>query len=217
MIESFITYKVFADPSLAKDFGEILSLQNISFTIEEDTSNLDSSFANHPLNRDYRLKLKQKDFIAANSALEDFFKKYAETVEEDHYLNDFSDSELMEILIKPDEWGELNYQLAQRILKDRGKEITMENLEAFKKQRLEELSQPEKTDYSSIVFGYVFALVFSPASIFLGYMVAYSKKTLPDGQRVYAYTKTQRFHGEIILIIASLVFLFALIGLFFFR
>ena len=105
----------------------------------------------------------------------------------------------MDILLKPDEWGELDYQLAQKILNDRGRPVGPELLAEFKKKRLEQLKKPEKTEYSSIVLGYVFTILFSPAAIFLGHMLAYSKKQLPDGQSIYAYSSTQRFHGRIIL------------------
>lgn len=216
MNEPFITYKAVPDLELAEDIGEILKQKNIQFIIEEDASNLDASFGNHPLNRDYRIKLKQRDFISANNALSDFFEKYAESVEKDHFLYGFSNDELTDILTKPDEWGELNYQLAQKILKERGKEITAEQLEDYKKQRLNELSKPEKTDYTTIILGYVFAFLY-PAAFFLGYLLAYSKKNLPNGQRVYAYSKRQRFHGELILIISSIFFVMALIRIFIFK
>lgn len=199
MYEPFVTYKVFNDPEVAKAFATILDEQQVPFRIEEDSYNFDPSYANHPLNKDYRIKLMQKDFVRANEAFAQYFKATLDSIEEDYYLFQFTDQELLEILLKPDEWGDLDYQLAQKILKDRGRPASLDELEEFKKRRIEQLKKPEKTDYSSVILGYVFAIFLSPIGIFLGYMVAYSKKQLPDGQATYVYSDTQRFHGMIIL------------------
>ncbi|MDP4264192.1 MAG: hypothetical protein Q8941_16810 [Bacteroidota bacterium] len=217
MQEPFITYKVFTDPALAVEFAEVLNQYSIPFKVEEDAYNFDPSYANHPLNKDYRLKIRQRDFTEANAAFENFFKGYVDSIDKNYYLYDFTDEELMEILAKPDEWGGLDYQLAQKILKNRGKEITARELDDFKKKRLEELKKPEKTEYTSIIMGYLCSLLLFPVGIFLGYMLLCAKKTLPDGQKIYAYSKTQRFHGELIMVISSAIFLLAFLRIFFFN
>ena len=198
MPEPFVTYKVFNDPEVAKAFAAILDSHQVSFRLEEDAYNFDPSYANHPLNKDYRIKLMQKDFAQANEAFAQYFKATLDSVEKDYYLFEFTDQELLDILLKPDEWGELDYQLAQKILNDRGRPVSPQLLEEFKQKRIEQLKKPERTEYTSIIVGYFFAIALSPVGIFLGQMLAYSKKQLPDGQAIYAYSSTQRFHGRVI-------------------
>jgi hypothetical protein len=212
MNEQFVTYKVFNDPELAKAFADILEQNKILFKVDEDTYNFDPSYAFNPLNKDYRIKIRQGDFHRANEAFAQHFQATVDSVEKDYYLYAFTDQELFEILQKPDEWGELDYQLAQKILTDRGRSVNPEQLDGFKNARLEQLRKPEKTEYTSIVVGYVLAVVLGFVGMFLGYMLAYSKKTLPNGQTTYAYSETQRQHGRIILVISSVISAYVLLA-----
>jgi hypothetical protein len=135
--------------------------------------------------------------------MSEYFKPLVDSVEPDYYLFDFTSEELMEIILKPDEWGDFDYQLAQKILEDRGRPVNPGHLKEFKNKRLQQLREPERTDFNSVVLGYVFVALFPPAGIFLGYMLAFSRKNLPDGSYAYSYSGTQRLHGKIILAISS--------------
>jgi len=210
MQEPFVTYKVFNDPEIAKAFASILDEHQVPFRIEEDAYNFDPSYANHPLNKDYRIKIRQKDFPKANEAFAEHFKATLDSVEKDYYLYEFTDEELLDILLKPDEWGELDYQLAQKILNERGRIYSPEQLGDFKMQRIEQLRKPEKTEYTSIIIGYLFAIFLAPVGIGLGYMLAYSKKRLPDGTAANAYSDTQRFHGTVIFVLSCGLTVFGL-------
>lgn len=214
MTEDLRTFKTFNDIELAEGLADVLEKHNISSVIEEDVLNFDPSYANHPLNKDYRLKIRQEDFQKANKALQEFYKTELDNVAPDYYLFDFSDEELMDIISKPDEWGEFDFLLAQQILDKKGKTITQERIEKLKQERIREVAQPEKTDNSLIITGYITAVFFPPAGIFIGLLMAYSKKTLPDGNIVYTYNKIQTKHGEIIWVIASVFMGLNLIGAF---
>jgi hypothetical protein len=111
----------------------------------------------------------------------------------------------MEIINKADEWGEFDYQLAQKILDQKGKGLTKEKIEILKAERIKEISKPAKTKISFIILCYFLSIFFSPLGIFAGWTLAYSKRTLLDGQIVYSYDKTQRNHGEIIFILGCVL------------
>ncbi len=125
-------------------------------------------------------------------------------VDKDYYLFEFTDEELMEIVSKPDEWGHFDYQLAQKFLRESGKEIKPEVAALLKAQRLNELAKSETVHKYWIYLGYVSALLGGLIGIFIGWTLAYYKKTLPDGQRVFAYREDVRNHGARILLIASI-------------
>jgi hypothetical protein len=157
------------------------------------------------LTADIRIKLRQQDFNKANTVLESYYATLLDTVDSDYYLFDFTDRELNEIIEKPDEWGQFDYKLAQKILKNRGKEIKDEELELIKSGRIKEISKPEEISKSWIFLGYFLAVFFGPLGIFFGSTVVTFKKTLPNGQTVYSYSKKSRKHGENILVISSVV------------
>jgi len=65
-------------------------------------------------------------------------------VEKDYYLLSFSDEELIDVIAKSDEWNKFDVELAQKILKEKGKEVTEQQITQIKQQRIEELSKPEE-------------------------------------------------------------------------
>ena len=119
--------------------------------------------------------------------------------------------ELYDILLKSDEWNKFDYSLAQKILRDRGKNIDKELLDSLKKQRLEDLAKPDENQKPWIIAGYVFALLGGFLGLIIGYFLWTSKKTLPNGQKVYSYSSNDRKHGKYIFYIALIIFPSALL------
>src|SRR5690242_12247312 len=121
MNETFLTFKIFKNKEVAEEIATILEQNGILYFIEYDVMAFDASYANNDLEKDYRLKIKQQDFEKANTILQNYYKAQLDKVDKDYYLFDFTDEELREIIAKPDEWGEFDYQLAQKLLADKGK------------------------------------------------------------------------------------------------
>ena len=118
---------------------------------------------------------------------------------------------MYEILLKADEWNEFDYKLAQKILVQRGKSVDTELLKALKKQRIELLAKPEENQKSWIVAGYIFATLGGLLGIFIGYSLWTSKKSLPNGQKVYSYNEKDRTHGKNIFYIGLITLPFYVI------
>jgi hypothetical protein len=195
MPENFLTFKIINDHETALDFSEVLKQNNIPFYIEEDALSFDPSYANNALQKDYRIKIRQQDFMPASKAFEEFYRPQLDNIQKDYYLFDFSDEELQEIVAKPDEWGYLDYELAKKILSDRGKELQPEKTTELKNARITELSQPETVKTETIIIVYIVTILFWFIGIFIGWYWAYGKKTLPNGDRVLTYSEKIRNHG----------------------
>jgi hypothetical protein len=144
------------------------------------------------------VKVKSEDFEAVNELLKENEVKNIEGIEDDYYLYEFTDEELMEILVKADEWSALDYMLAQKILAKRGKNITEKDIAAIKEKRLAELKTAEPPQTTWIILGYIFAFIGGILGLFIGWHLKSHKKTLPDGERIYAYTENDRWHGRVI-------------------
>ena len=212
MNEPLQTYKVFSDPETAQSFADLLQLNDIEYRVEEDSVVFDPTYANNPLQKDYRVLIRREDFPRADKALETYYRAQLDAVDPDHYLFSFSNEELQGIISHPDEWGPLDYQLAQKILKERGVEVSEQEVVQRKGQRLRALAQPETAKQSSLIQGYVFGLLFSPLGIILGWIWGYSTKTLPDGWKVRAYdTRTQR-HGKTLFVLSLLLLALTVLG-----
>jgi hypothetical protein len=211
MTDTFLTFKTFPDGETAQDFAEILIQQDIPYLIEEDALVFDPSYANNQFNRDYRLKLRQQDFIKANQAFEDFYKTKLEQVSQDYYLFYFTDEELQEIIAKPDEWGHFDYLLAQKLLVERGTEINAEQTEQLKSERIRELSKTQPVKRSAVILSYIVCFFFFPIGLFIGWNWAFSKKTLPDGQRIPVYSQYGQKQGMRIFIIGLILLVLSIL------
>jgi hypothetical protein len=205
--EKYLTIRKFNDIELANEFSRTLNNNNISYILE-NTSGFDPSFSNNELSKEYAIKIKQSDFERVNDLLIEISQKDLQNVEQDHYLFSFTDDELFEIISRPDEWNQFDYLLAQKILKQRGKEIKPEKVETLKKERLKDLSKPEKSNKTWICLGYIMAFFGGILGIFIGWHLSTHKKTLPNGETVYAHSVSDRKHGFRIVIIGVLFFIF---------
>jgi hypothetical protein len=202
----FLTYCKFTDKSEATEFSKLLENNNIEFLFEETSTNFDPVFGNAEFIKEYRIKLKNTDFERADKIQIELSVNQIEAIDKDYYLFAFTDQELIELITKSDEWGKFDYVLAQKILKDRGKEINNELVGTLKNQRLEELAKPEKRPKAWIVAGYVFAVLGGLLGLLIGWDLL-SKKTLPNGDRVYSYPAEDRKHGRNIFIFGIFFFI----------
>jgi hypothetical protein len=197
--EKYITYRKFSDQESAVNLEKILRDEEIEAYIENTSTAFDPGFSRNELNNEYRVKIKGAEFEQADNVLKKIAYDDLEEVDHSHYLFKFSDDELMDIIKKYDEWSEYDYLLAQKILAERDKEISISDIRLFKRKRIQELSKPEAASKRMIWWGYRLAILGGFASIIIGYFLSFQKKTLPNGTVVYAFAKPDREHGNRIL------------------
>ncbi|MFN7099454.1 MAG: hypothetical protein ACK4M4_03660 [Flavobacterium sp.] len=211
MNEEFITFEKFNDQNSAKELGKLIAEQNIEFVLEDNSLSFDPTFANNGFGKEYCIKLKKNDFEKANKILAEKSENETNEIDNDYYLLSFTDDELIEVITKSDEWNKFDISLAKKLLKDKGKEITPEKIEEIKRQRIIELSKPEEGQKGYIILGYITAFLGGLLGIFIGWHLLTYKKTLPNGNRIYAYSENDRKQGNRILTIGYIFLAFWLI------
>jgi hypothetical protein len=223
MPEEYLPFHSFYDPSPVTAFTEKLSENGIDFKIENNPGVLDQTFIGVSSGETITIKLKSKDFKRAHECLADYYSADIDAVDNSYYLFSFSDAELVEIVTKPDEWGYFDYQLAQKILKDRNYVIDQGMLENLKAKRNDELAKPKKASASSYVIGYFivflglmtllsgelnqysFSYLIVTISGLIGSTIYKSRKTLPNGEVVFSYEEYDRKNGKILMYISIIV------------
>lgn len=205
-MSEFVTYEKFATIGELKEFVELLQENNIPYELEDDVQLFDASFANISHHRDYRIQLLPQDFQRVDELRNKQADIELSEIDPEYYLFQFTDEELIDLISKQDEWSPFDFQLARKILKNRGKEISSEEIHELKEQRIEQLSQPEKDSKPWVIIGYVCAFLFPFFGIIMGIYMLSSKKTLPNGQKVYSFSQSTRNSGTIILLISCMVF-----------
>ncbi len=205
--EQYALFRSFSDTEQARQFALTLKELGIDSELVDNSYSSEEVFTGTQiLSNSVQLKIKQSDFEKANK----FMLKEAESliteIESDHYLHSFTDEELYEILMKPDEWSPLDYQIAHKLLQNRGKTIDAELLSVLRKQRIEDLAKPAETQKAWITLAYISTIFGGFIGIIIGWHVFTYKKVLPDGSKVYAYNHNERKHGKTILIIGAIIF-----------
>jgi hypothetical protein len=187
---------------------QLLRENEIEFHVVEERESLDSLYGDKHFDKQFFVKIQQEDFPKADAVLKEISLKELATVEKDHYLFSFNEEELFEIISKPDEWSGFDYELARKILKDRGKEINEDTVRLLKSQRLKELAKPEERQRNLVYAGYFFALLGGIIGAFIGWYMWTYEKVLPNGQKTYGFTKEDRMHGKIIFFLGVILFAF---------
>ncbi|RYU87929.1 hypothetical protein EWM62_15670 [Mucilaginibacter terrigena] len=211
MSTELITYKKFNDAALANELAETLGRYNIPYTVEEESTLFNPTFYADETANDYAVKISADDFLKVNDILKAEEMQSVAAVGPDHYLYDFTNQELTDLVSKPDEWSQFDNLLAVKILNERGVKITEQNIIQLHSKRLEELKAPEKPQLTWIIFGYFFAIFGGLLGAFVGWHLSTHKKILPNGEQVFSYTETDRAHGTRIFYLSILVLIIAIV------
>jgi hypothetical protein len=212
--QEFVTFQTFNDQVAALELAQIFKENNIEYEFENNAINFDASFAHSELAKEFRIKIQKEDFERADNLLQQISLSQLDSVAKDYYLYDFTDEELLDVVAKKDEWGQLNFVLAQKLLKERGKEVKPQEIELFKKERIEKLAKPAQNQQGMIYAGYIMAVLGGLFGLFIGWHLASYKRTLPNGDRVYAYPLEDRKQGNNIVILGVFCMLIWLIARF---
>ncbi len=189
----------------------ILTKHAIPFKVEDTSKNFDASFSLNTAGKSFIIYLMQIDFEKANSILESDLTLDKSEITQDHFLFSFADTELIDVLKNPEEWHPLDVKLAQEILNDRGVSIPTEAIEISKKEKALEKNKPEKSGSTTLLIGYVFSLTGGLIGLAIAFFLIFSKKTLPNGEKIYTYVKSDRKHGYNMISLSLLIVVVLLI------
>ena len=211
MEENFVTYKKFIFKDDALDLIEILKENNIDYVLDDNSSRLDSSFGNDDNTKQFVLKIEKENFEKVEELEEKSISKSLDNVDKSYYLFESSDEYLIEIVLKKEEWSKFDYLLAQKILKERGKEKNQDLIKAINKRRVEDLKTEEASPKWLIFIGYLFSILGGFIGIFIGLYLMNYKKTLPNGETIYGFGKEDRNSGKNVFICSIMGIIFWLI------
>lgn len=206
MIENFNVFRRFSTLTQAQELEALLNKNNISTVLGDNIAPVDITFSGGTLQDQYEVKISPFDFEKAEFILEEEAENLLDKIDKEYYLFSFTNDELYEVLIKSDEWNPFDYKLAQKLLINRGEKVDAQMLDSLKKERLKVLAKPEENQKSWIIAGYLFSFLGGGVGIIIGYSLWSSKKTLPNGERIYSYKSVDRKHGKNIFIIGLIVF-----------
>jgi hypothetical protein len=210
----FRDFQTFASAEAAQPLLAMLAQQGILARTAFDNGQLafDPSFANNQLTSKFIVKLHLADFERAGQLLADMNEHAISQADPGHYLFTFSDEELFNLLVKPDEWSSFDVALASQLLRQRGRDISPDTLRLLRQHRVAELAAPAQDHKTWVMGGYLSAMLGGFFGLLIGYQLYFHRKQLPNGRRVYAYSATDRVHGLRIMTLGIVMFVL-LVGL----
>ncbi len=209
--QGLAVFRTFPNVEQAREFGQLLSDNGLSVKLVENSPAVDITFSGNTMQTEFQILVDQNEFDKAEGILQDNARDLVKNVDREHYLFQFTNEELYDILLKPDEWNEFDYILAQHILDERGKPVDEEMLRSLRKQRIDDLTKPEEGHSVWIYAGYISAFLGGLLGLAIGAHITTSKKTLPDGQVLHRFSEKDRKHGKRILVIGLIMFPAAII------
>lgn len=205
MDQQLATFKRFPDAIQAKELEELLQEKSIPYEYVEVSSGLDSSFGAQ-LSKEYVIKVLHQDFERATHIIDALAARWAEEVPDDYYLFTFTNDELLDLIRYKFEWSEFDFQLAKKLLKERGVVVNEGEIQKAHESQIATAAVPEQLDVSWIQTGY-FAALLGGINIFKTVTILTFKKELPDGRTIYAYKEADRVHARIMIFISVTVWL----------
>lgn len=210
-MDNFITIRSFNSIDDAKNYQDWLAAADIQLLLKDIPPGLDMTFLGSTAGHTYEIQVLQSDTELAESIISKHEETKIDNTENEHYLYGFTNVELFEILEHPDEWNKLDYDLAKEILVDRGETVDKETLIAMRNDRLLKLSKPEESKSYIIIAGYILSLLGGIVGVAIGYSLWTTKKSLPNGESVWAYVEKDRKHGRNMFTIGVIVLGLALL------
>jgi hypothetical protein len=215
-MSAFETFKKFNNPEEAGVLIELLKKNSVDYELSTVKPTEDIIFAGNTMIEELEINIKPEDFEKAEKLFEDIEEIKAESLDKDYYLFEFSNDELLDLLKNPDEWSLNDYHWAREILKQRGMELDQVTVDKWKNARLENLSQTETVTMKYLVLAWFFCLTGGFIGIFMGRHLSSYMKTLPNGQKMYAFDEKGRKLGYRISIAGIVCLLVWIVMLFYF-
>ncbi|MCU0429626.1 MAG: hypothetical protein MUF42_06600 [Cytophagaceae bacterium] len=207
-MSSFQNYRSFEDEASMQEFCDVLEKHAIPYQTSHSSMYLNEVYGANMLEYRYHVSIPPEYFSQTNLLWESKHRLTLQDIPPDHYLQEFTIGELWNLLRKKDEWAPEDAAMAKLLLAKREEHVSEDRLRNLEQERIEELKIPGSTNYTGIVLGYLMCVLFFPGAIICGYLMRSRKKTLPNGETVYLFNKTEREHGIVVLALGTGVMAF---------
>ncbi len=211
---SFETYQTYMSLEQAMEVVELLKEARIPYSLEKPVQLVDSVFTGAMLLPAAVLRIPGNYFNQLNELLENNASDNIASgvYDASHYLYDFNDQELIDVITQVEEWHPNDIILAKIILKNRGIELTDKDISSRRKKHLTELRQPKKGKPSLMIITFVacfigafmFTWLILALSFGMGYYYWKDTTIDPEGKKFFTFDAETRNIGISIMVLSVL-------------
>lgn len=198
--EDLIEFFRSQDPDALKHVISVLDDTSIAHQVITEEGGFDISAVGSGEDFEAFITIRTFDHSAARKALEaDSLESELPT---DHHLLSSSDDELIEVVTHASEWSAFDVAHAQRLLSERGVDLT--KLEEERDQRIAHLKKGKPASKALILFGWVFTILGGLIGLLIAWSLSHTKDKTPDGE-FHRYDEASRKTGEVMTKVAVLM------------
>ena len=186
----------------AADLVEKLREAGIHAEVIDNSPSFDVTFTQaNPTIAQYEVKVHQKHFANAKEIQQGMAREEITEIAAEHYLHEFSDEELLDLLKAEEEWSEYDVIAARLILTERKVTIPEAEITQAKEEALRQQREQIRVSNRTLITGYILAplgMFFSVIAFIpflLGCYFIMAKKTLSTGEKIRMYDDFSRKHG----------------------
>lgn len=196
-------------PDDLEAISEGLSARSIPYKVEKEPVAFDPTFAFRTQVGGIQVWVDEMRLEEARREMEKLGMLVPEKEDEPNdFFSDFSNEELQDVLVKPEEWGVDQVVLARETLLERGEEIDVPKIKAERKAHLAEVRKPKKAHPILFVIAIMAMFPGGFLGLLLTFWVALATNKDPVGKRYFYYTQNSR---RIAAVIAGLGILWCIV------
>ena len=187
----------------AEDLKDFLVQNEVDATIYNNKPKADITYNNYALlDISYDVLINPQELKKTQGLMHDWALKQIEDLklidDTEYYLHNLSNKELYSIVFNQDDNSEIDYLLSIQILKKRGLTLDQDLLDVIKEEKLSSTNQHYGEVKSFILTAYIFAFLGGVVGIIMGHHFWKSRKTLPNGEKMFIFDEKVRSHGSTI-------------------
>lgn len=185
--EIYLSY----DKEEITDLGIKLEEKGIDYKVDSPESNLESTYGiqnSSPI----KLLVLQEQKAKAIEIL-----GITEAVS-DVDMSEYSEDDLLEIILHEDEWHETMINTAKQELRKRNISYSKEDIEQYQSERIEKLKEGKPISKKVLGFAWILVIGGSLIGLAIAIGMVYSKTTSFNGKKYYYYDYRSRIHGAIL-------------------
>jgi len=165
-MDTYIEFQRYQDLSSATELIDILDENEIPYQVDDSSAHFDLTASSiSPLDQHVIIKIREEDFEKVNGLFTTDKKQPINNSSDDHYLYSFSDNDIIDVIVNPEEWTDFEVTLAKQISKQRGLKPTAEFVKSTRKEKIEEEKKEAIMTKTSISMGYAWFLWIAILSI----------------------------------------------------
>lgn len=210
----FEVYDRFHNLADSKYLISLLQSNHIRFELEKPKQLVDAVIGGDAPIPKVFVKISSRDFQRVNKLIEEDTLRLIQENKlnlKGHFLHDFTDAELLDVLRKPDEWNFDTTVIARHLLQSRGVEFSEQQIDEMKATRIAEVRKPRQGSRAWIIALFILGLAggffFHFLSLIIAFPMAYYYWTDvsidSNGNKFYTFDKQTRDLGKVIFYLTA--------------